>query len=51
MARLGDIVKQIRGVSYTPDDLHTSLNKESVILFRANNIRDGIGYHRESKHN
>ena len=41
MARLGDFIEQIRGVSYKPDDLHDTLNENSVILLRANNIRDG----------
>lgn len=39
--RLGDVVSQIRGVSYKPEDLHGTLNNESVILLRANNIQDG----------
>ena len=42
MAKLGEYIEQIRGVSYKPDDLHQSLNKDSVILLRANNIQDGI---------
>ncbi len=41
MARLGDYVKQIRGVSYKPEDLHASLDDSSIILLRANNIQDG----------
>ena len=41
MARLGDYVKQIRGVSYKPEDLDSSLNENSIILLRANNIQDG----------
>ena len=41
MARLGDYIEQIRGVSYKPTDLHDSLNEESVALLRANNIQDG----------
>lgn len=41
MARLGDLVEQIRGVSYKPEDIHDSLNKNSIILLRANNIKDG----------
>jgi len=41
MARLGDIIEQIRGVSYRPEDLHDALNENSVMLLRANNIRDG----------
>ena len=39
--RLGDKIKQIRGVSYKPTDLHNDLNDSSVILLRANNISDG----------
>ena len=34
------LVKQIRGVSYKPEDLHDSLDDSSVILLRANNIYD-----------
>ena len=35
------LIKQIRGVSYKPDDLHDTLNENSIILLRANNIADG----------
>lgn len=38
---VSNIAKQIRGVSYKPVDLHNDLNKDSVILLRANNISDG----------
>lgn len=41
MERLGDLVEQIRGVSYKPEDLHDALNENSVTLLRANNIRNG----------
>ena len=41
MARLGDLIEQIRGVSYKPEDVHNSLDNESIILLRANNIKDG----------
>ena len=41
MARLGDVVKQIRGVSYKPEDVYDSLTKDSITLLRANNIQDG----------
>ena len=41
MVRLGDIIEQIRGVSYKPSDLSDTLNDNSVILLRANNIQDG----------
>lgn len=41
MARLGDYIKQIRGVSYKPEDLHSSLDDNSISLLRANNIQDG----------
>ncbi len=34
-------ITQIRGVSYKPSDLHDSLNENSIILLRANNIVDG----------
>ena len=39
--RIGDISQQVRGVSYKPEDLHSRLNSNSVILLRANNISDG----------
>lgn len=32
MARLGDVIEQIRGVSYKPSDLKDTLNDNSVIL-------------------
>ena len=35
------LVKQVRGVSYKPDDLHDELDDNSVVLLRANNIDDG----------
>ena len=35
------LIKQVRGVSYKLDDLHNSLDNDSVILLRANNIADG----------
>lgn len=41
MAKLGSVITQVRGVSYSPKDLHDSLNDESIILLRANNIKDG----------
>lgn len=41
MAKLGDYIEQIRGVSYKPTDIHDSLDEESVTLLRANNIQDG----------
>ena len=41
MARLGNLIEQVRGVSYKPEDLHNTLNDDSIILLRANNIKDG----------
>ena len=41
MTKLKELVKQVRGVSYKPGDLHNELNENSVILLRANNIDDG----------
>lgn len=38
--KLGDIVEQIRGVSYNPSDLCES-SENGVILLRANNIQNG----------
>ena len=39
--KVKNIARQIRGVSYKPDDLHDSLDDNAVILLRANNIGDG----------
>lgn len=39
--KLGDCVKQIRGVSYKPSDLHDRLDDYSIPLLRANNIQNG----------
>ena len=41
MAKIKNIATQIRGVSYHPEDLHDTLDENSVILLRANNIKDG----------
>ena len=35
------LIDQIRGVSYKPTDLHDSLDVDSIMLLRANNIDDG----------
>ena len=35
------LMRQVRGVSYRPEDLHNELDDNSVILLRANNIDDG----------
>lgn len=43
--RLGDYITQVRGVSYKPADLHLSLDKESLLLLRANNISNGLVNH------
>lgn len=40
MSKVKDVSVQIRGVSYKPTDLHDTLNDNSVILLRANNITD-----------
>ena len=40
--KLGEIVEQVRGVSYKPENLHDELNENSIILLRANNIKDGL---------
>lgn len=39
--KITSCAKQIRGVSYKPTDLHKTLDSESTILFRANNIKNG----------
>ena len=39
--RVKKFLKQIRGVSYKPEDLHNKLDDNSVILLRANNIDNG----------
>ena len=40
MARLGDYIEQIRGVSYKPEDVCTAQDKDAVAILRANNIQD-----------
>ena len=35
------LVRQVRGVSYKPEDLHNELDDNSVVLLRANNIDEG----------
>ena len=39
--KIKNLAKQIRGVSYKSEDLHDSLDEDSVILLRANNIDEG----------
>ncbi len=39
--RLGEYVEQVRGVSYKPADIRTTLNENSILLLRANNISSG----------
>ena len=41
MAKLQDVVQQIRGVSYTPEDIRTVSDADAIALLRANNIQDG----------
>ena len=38
---VSEIAKQIRGVSYKPENLHDTLDSNAVVLLRANNIDDG----------
>lgn len=38
---VSEISKQIRGVSYKPENLHDTLDSNAVVLLRANNIDDG----------
>ena len=40
MARLGDYIEQIRGVSYKPEDVCSSTDNDAVAILRANNIQD-----------
>ena len=39
--KIKNLIKQARGVSYKPEDLHSELDDDSVILLRANNIDSG----------
>jgi type I restriction enzyme S subunit len=39
--KVSELAKQIRGVSYKPENLHEGLNNDSVVLLRANNIDNG----------
>lgn len=41
MVRLGDLIEQIRGVSYKPEDVYDKLRESCITLLRANNIKDG----------
>ena len=41
MARLGDYITQIRGVSYKPEDVYDFCSEDTVPLLRAGNIHDG----------
>ena len=41
MSKISDYAEQIRGVSYKPEDVVDTLDDTSVVLLRANNIRDG----------
>ena len=40
MARLGNYIEQIRGVSYKPEDVCASTDVDAVAILRANNIQD-----------
>lgn len=39
--KVSELARQIRGVSYKPEDIHDRLDKDAVILLRANNIFGG----------
>ena len=39
--KISELAKQVRGVSYKPEDLHNGLDQNSVVLLRANNIDYG----------
>ena len=39
--KVSELARQIRGVSYKPEDIHDGLDKDAVILLRANNISGG----------
>lgn len=41
MERISSYAEQIRGVSYKPEDVVDVLDETSIVLLRANNIRDG----------
>ena len=41
MAKLQDVFQQIRGVSYTPEDIRTVSDTDAIALLRVNNIRGG----------
>jgi len=40
MSKVKDVSTQIRGVSYKPTDLHDTLDNDSILLLRANNIEN-----------
>jgi len=41
VGRFGDVARGVRGVTYKPEQLQRSLQADSVILLRANNIQGG----------
>ena len=40
MARLGNYIEQIRGVSYKPEDVCSANDSDAIAILRANNIQD-----------
>ena len=43
--KLGEIITQIRGVSYKPSDVRAAGDPDAVALLRANNIQeDGLNF-------
>ena len=40
MARLGNYIRQVRGVSYKPGDLFDGPSPDAITVLRANNITD-----------
>ena len=40
MARLGNFIEQIRGVSYKPEDVCSANDSDAIAILRANNIQD-----------
>ena len=39
--KIKKLIKQVRGVAYKPDDVHSKLDENAVMLLRANNIDGG----------
>ncbi len=45
MVKLGECIRQVRGVSYKPEDIMENHNSDAIAILRANNIQeDGLNF-------